>query len=133
MFFQDIMNAEVSDKYVLETANPLATDYLTTREKQLLDTATTAANNASTIQTDVFSMTLKEILANWSNAMQTILIDISRTLTVNEYIVKSNNVYEFITLFINKLWLIFSTNNRLMYVGMTLIFISIVVYFVNIT
>ena len=79
------------------------------------------------------SLSLTQILSNWSNAMQNIMLDISRNVYVSQYIRESDNAYEFIVQFITKLWQIVSTDDRLIYLGMTLIFIAMVVYFVNIT
>lgn len=135
MLFQDIMKSEVADvkdKYTLETASPDVNDYLTDTEKLLIKATSNKANSIST-STDFMSLSITQILSNWSNAMQNILLDISHSLTVSEYIRKSNNVYEFIVQFMTRLWQIISTNDRLLYVGMTFIFIAMVVYFINVT
>ena len=65
--------------------------------------------------------------------MQAILIDITDKLQINEDIQKTKNIYEFTVVFIHKLWNIFTKEYRIIYFGMTLIFISIVIYFVYIS
>ena len=139
MLFQDIMKSEaadIKDKYTLETSTPRADDYLTETEKLLIKNASKKANNISmtaSISSDFMSLSLTQILSNWSNAMQNIMLDISRNVSVSQYIRKSDNAYEFVVLFTTKLWQIMSFDDRLIYLGMTLIFIAMVVYFVNIT
>jgi len=139
MLFQDIMKSEaadIKDKYTLETSSPKADNYLTETEKLLIKNASKIANNLSastSMSSDFMSLSLTQILSNWSNAMQNIMLDISRNVYVSQYIRESDNAYEFIVQFITKLWQIVSTDDRLIYLGMTLIFIAMVVYFVNIT
>ena len=105
---------------------------LTDTEKLLIKNASKTANSVSN-SNDFMSLSITQILSNWSNAMQNILLDISRNVSVSEYINKSNNAYEFIVLLLTKLWQIISTDDRLIYMGMTFIFVSLVIYFVNIT
>lgn len=139
MLFQHIMKsevAEINDKYTLETSAPRADDYLTETEKLLIKNASKKANNISasaSTSSDFMSLSLTQILSNWSNSMQNIMLDISRNVSVNQYIRESDNAYEFIVQFITKLWQIMSVDDRLIYLGMTLIFIAVVIYFVNIT
>ena len=137
MLFQDIMKSEaadINDKYILETSKPRADDYLTETEKLLIKNVSKTANNISkSASNDLMSLSLTQILSNWSNAMQNIMLDISRNVSVSQYIRESDNVYEFIVQFTTKLWQVMSLDDRLIYLGMTFIFIAIVVYFVNIT
>jgi hypothetical protein len=137
MLFQDIMKSEaadIKDKYTLETSAPSVDDYLTDTEKLLIKNASKRANNISmTASSDFMSLSLTQILSNWSNAMQNFMLDISRNVSVSQYIRESDNAYEFIVQLITKLWQIMSVDDRLIYLGMTLIFIAMVVYFVNIT
>jgi hypothetical protein len=135
MLFQDIMHAEVAevnDKYTLETSSPNADDYLTNTEKLLIDNVSKKANSVS-VSTDFMSLSLRKILSNWSNAMQNILLDISNNVSISQYIHNSNNAYEFIVQLMTTLWQIMSTDDRLTYVGMTFIFVAMVVYFINVT
>ena len=124
--------AEVNDKYTLETSSPNADDYLTNTEKLLIDNVSKKANSVS-VSTDFMSLSLRKILSNWSNAMQNILLDISNNVSISQYIHNSNNAYEFIVQLMTTLWQIMSTDDRLTYVGMTFIFVAMVVYFINVT
>lgn len=139
MLFQDIMKSEaadIKDKYTLETSKPSAHEYLTDTEKLLIKNASKTANNISdstSTSSDFMSLSLTQILSNWSNAMQNIMLDISRNVSISQYIHDTENAYEFIVLLATKLWQIISIEDRLIYLGMTLIFIAMVVYFVNIT
>lgn len=108
-------------------------EYLTDRERHIIREASALANKSQAImaeQTDLFHLSISELLRNWSNNMQAILIDITDTLHINEDIQNTSNIYEFMVVFIHKLWNIFTKEYRIIYFGMTLIFISIVIYFV---
>jgi uncharacterized membrane protein len=108
-------------------------EYLTDRERNIIREASALANKSQTImaeQTDLFHLSINQLLSNWSNNMQAILIDITDTLHINEDIKNTSNIYEFMVVFIHKLWNIFTKEYRIIYFGMTLIFISIVIYFV---
>jgi hypothetical protein len=98
----------------------------------LIKNASKTANSISG-SADFMSLSLTQILSNWSNAMQNIMLDISRSVSVSQYIRDSKNAYEFIVQLVSGLWQIISIDDRLTYVGMTLIFIAMVVYFINIT
>lgn len=108
-------------------------DYLTDKEKQKLSELNKLSNSIDINEKKIIDLTLKELLINWSNNMQAILLDVSRKIDINSIIKKSDNLYHFITLFITIIWDIISTDNRLIYFGMTIIFISFVVYFINIS
>ena len=108
-------------------------EYLTERERNIIRETSELANKSQTIlaeETDLFHLSLNQLLRNWSNNMQAILIDITDTLQINEDIKNTSNIYEFMVVFIHKLWNIFTKEYRIIYFGMTLIFISIVIYFV---
>lgn len=120
--------------YSLETLYPEEEDYLMDHEKKLLKGATEKANRAQAEKrVDFLNISLNEILRNWSNSMQEILRDLSKTMDVNNYILESENAYEFVTLFFDQIWEIFTKNDRLIYVGLTFIFISFVIYFINVS
>jgi hypothetical protein len=108
-------------------------EYLTERERNIIREASALANKSQSImaeQTDLFHLSINQLLSNWSNNMQAILIDITDNLHINEDIKNTSNIYEFMVVFIHKLWNIFTKEYRIIYFGMTLIFISIVIYFV---
>jgi hypothetical protein len=108
-------------------------DYLTNKEKQKLTELNKLSNSLDINEKKILDLTLSELLINWSNNMQSILLDISRKIDINSIIKKSDNLYHFINLFITIIWDIISTDNRLIYFGMTIIFISFVIYFINIS
>ena len=124
----------VDSKFLLESDYAKPEDYLTIREQQIIKKANQLAYDANNPRiTDFFQLSLKDLLTNWSNNMQAIMIDLTDTLYINEYIQKTDNIYQFIVVLANKLWEIFTKEFRVIYFGMTLIFISILVYFVNIS
>lgn len=108
-------------------------DYLTDKEKQKLTQLNNLSNSLDMNEKKILDLTLGELLINWSNNMQAILLDISKKMDINSIIKKSDNLYHFINIFITILWDIISTDNRLIYFGMTIIFISFVIYFINIS
>ena len=124
----------INSSFLLESDYEKPEDYLTEREKKVIaktNELAYKANNPRTI--DFFKLSLSDLLKNWSNNMQAIMIDLTETLYVNEYIQKTDNIYQFIVVFAYKLWEIFTKEFRIMYFGMTLVFISILIYFVNIS
>jgi hypothetical protein len=108
-------------------------DYLTNKEKQKLTQLNKLSNSIDISEKKILDLTLNELLINWSNNMQAILLDISRKMDINFIIKKSDNLYHFINIFITIIWDIISTDNRLIYFGMTIIFMSFVIYFINIS
>jgi hypothetical protein len=124
----------VNSTFLLESDYEKPEDYLTEREKTIIEKTNDLAykaNNPKVI--DFFHLSLTDLLKNWSNNMQAIMIDLTETLYVNEYIRKTDNIYQFIVVFAYKLWEIFTKEFRIIYFGMTLVFISILIYFVNIS
>lgn len=108
-------------------------EYLSERERNIIREANELANRSQNLleeKTDLMHLSLNQLLRNWSNNMQAILIDLTDTLRINEDINNTRNIYEFMVVFIHKLWNIFTKEYRIIYFGMTLIFISIVIYFV---
>jgi uncharacterized membrane protein len=126
----------VKSSYDLQTKYKTPEEYLTKRERKILEETNALANDASERQTeqmDLFHLSLKQLLRNWSNSMQAILVDLTDTLDINKDLKNTNNIYEFMVVFFNKLWNIFTKEYRIIYFGMTLIFISMVIYFVFIS
>ncbi len=126
----------VNSSLKLNTTYKTPTDYLTARERKTIFEADTLAKRANTLgksESDFFNLSLQQILKNWSNNMQAILIDLTDTLHVNDDIKKTQNIYEFLVVFFGKIWTIFTKDFRIIYFGMTLIFISILIYFVYIS
>jgi len=108
-------------------------DYLTNKEKQKLKELNELSNSIDINDKKILDLTLGELLINWSNNMQAILLDISKKIDINSIIKKSDNLYHFINIFITIIWDIISTDNRLIYFGIFIIFISFVIYFINIS
>jgi hypothetical protein len=124
----------VDSKFLLESDYNKPEDYLTEREKKIIEKTNKLAYDANNPRViDFFHLSLTDLLKNWSNNMQAIMIDLTETLYVNEYIQKTDNIYQFIVVFAYKLWEIFTKEFRIIYFGMTLVFISILIYFVNIS
>ncbi len=126
----------VKSSYDLNTDYKTPGEYLTTRERDILKETNALANTASDQkmeQFDLFHLSLNQILKNWSNSMQAILVDLTDTLDINKDLKNTANMYEFMVVFFYKLWNIFTKEYRIIYFGMTLIFISMIIYFVFIS
>lgn len=108
-------------------------DYLTDKEKQKIEDLNKLSNSIDINEKKLLDLSLRELLINWSNNMQSILLDISRKMDINAIIKKSDNLYHFLNLFIGIIWEIISDENRLIYFGITIIFISFGIYFINIS
>lgn len=125
---------DVDSSFLLETKYDEPKDYLTERERKILEETNALANKANDNRVvDFFNLSLKQILQNWSNNMQAILVDLTEELYLDESIRKTDNIYQFLNVFSNKLWQIFTKDFRIIYFGLTLIFISVVIYFINIS
>lgn len=125
---------DVDSSFLLETKYDEPKDYLTERERKILEETNSLANKANDNKVaDFFNLSLNQILQNWSNNMQAILVDLTEELYLDESIRKTDNIYQFINVFSNKLWQILTKDFRIIYFGLTLIFISIVIYFINIS
>ena len=108
-------------------------DYLTDKEKQKIEDLNKLSNSIDINEKKLLDLSLRELLINWSNNMQSILLDISRKMDINAIIKKSDNLYHFLNLLISIIWEIISDENRLIYFGITIIFISFGIYFINIS
>ena len=108
-------------------------DYLTDKEKQKIEELNKLSNSIDINEKKLLDLSLRELLINWSNNMQSILLDISRKIDINAIIKKSDNLYHFLNLLISIIWEIISDENRLIYFGITIIFISFGIYFINIS
>lgn len=125
---------DVDSSFLLKTKYDEPKDYLTERERKILEETNVLANKANDNKVvDFFNLSLKQILQNWSNNMQAILVDLTDEIYLDESIRKTDNIYQFINVFSNKLWQILTKDFRIIYFGLTLIFISIVIYFINIS
>lgn len=125
----------INSTYTLDTATDLAIDkHLTNDEKNLLNNLNQTANTLKEKKkTDFFDKSINGMLTEWSKIMSDIFHDFSTLIYINKYIKISNNLYEFTTYIGKDMWYILTKENRLIYVGFTLIFISFIIYFMNVS
>jgi hypothetical protein len=125
----------IDSSYTLDTASQMSIDkHLTNDEKKLLSNLNQTANTLKDkIKTDFFDKSLNSMLNEWSKIMSEIFHDFSTLIYINKYIKVSNNLYEFSTYIGKDIWHILTKDDRLIYVGFTLIFISFILYFINIS
>ena len=125
----------INSAYTLETSYNLSIDkHLTSDEKKLLDNLNQTANQLKEkSHTDLFDKSLNSMLNEWSKHMSDIFHDISTLIYINKYIKISDNLYEFASHIGKDMWFIITKENRLIYVGFTLIFISFILYFINVS
>lgn len=127
---------EVGSNNKIDLDYPKPSDYLSEDERKYLQKTDNLANliqGERRKKSDFFELSLNDILRNWSNNTQAILIDITNEIDINKTIKNTDNFYEFITTFLGQIWHICTKDYRIIYFGMTLIFISILIYFVMIT
>ena len=125
---------DVDSSFIIQTKYEEPKDYLTEREREIIQKTNKLANEATDQKViDFFNLSLRDILSNWSNNMQAILMDLTDELQIDDTIKKSDNIYQFLETISLKLWKIFTKDFRIIYFGITLIFFSIVIYFVSIS
>ena len=127
---------DVGSPNTIELEYPQPKDYLSEDEKKFIEKTNTLANyiqDESRKEQDFFQLSLNDILRNWSNNTQAILIDLTNDVDVNRTIKNTDNFWEFITTISGQIWYICTKNYRIIYFGMTLIFISILLYFIGIS
>ena len=108
--------------------------YPNDHEKTLLNNLNQTSNTLKDKKdTDFFDKSLNSMLNEWSKIMSDIFHDFSTLIYINKYIKASDNLYEFSTNIGKDIWFILTKENRLIYVGVTLIFISFILYFINVS
>lgn len=124
----------VDSAYTLDKSSNLEVDkYLTNDEKKLLGKLNKTSNKLSKKKNvKLFDKSLNTLLNEWAKTMANIFHDLSNFIYINKYIKISNNLYEFLVNISRDIWRIITQNDRLIYVGFTFIFISLVVYFINV-
>ena len=124
----------VDSAYTLDKSSNLEVDkYLTIEEKKLLGKLNKTANKLSKKKNvSLFDKSLNNMLDEWAKTMADIFHDFSNVIYVNKYIKISNNLYEFVSYISQDIWRILTYGERIIYVGFTFIFISLVVYFINV-
>jgi hypothetical protein len=128
-------NNEIDSSYTLDTTSEMSLDkHLTSEEKTLLNNLNETSNILKDKkETDFFDKSLNSMLNEWSKIMSDIFYDFSTLIYINKYIKVSDNLYEFSTRIGKDIWFILTKENRLIYVGVTLIFISFILYFINVS
>jgi len=125
---------KVDSSFHLRTAHDTPEENLTEREREILRKTDELANRANDKKViDFFDLSLSNIILNWSNNMQAILIDITEEINIDNIIKNSTNIVDFFKTLFFQLWNIFTKEFRIIYFGITLIFISIFIYFTTIT
>ena len=141
MFVKCIMTlgetaADVDAPLISNTKYPTPDDMLTDKERSTLKELNVKSNTAKTEitrKTNLLEMSVREILHEWSTAMQNILRDTVEFAHYDRTIRESTNFYDFIVLFATNVWDIFTRDNRITYTGITLLIIGFVAYFVFIS
>lgn len=125
----------INSEYTLDTSSNLTLDkHLTNDEKKLLDNLNQTANQLKEKKNiNLFDKSLNSMLNEWSSIMSDIFHDLSTLIYINKYIKTSDNLYEFVSHIGKDIWYILTKDNRLIYVGFTLIFISFILYFINVS
>jgi hypothetical protein len=97
---------------------------LTSKEINYLDSLNKISNESSKNDiVDLKDKSLNNILNEWSRSMSGIFYDLSVKIDISKYIATSDNFYDFFIKLINNLWIIISVDNRLIYVGFTIILV----------
>lgn len=108
-------------------------------ELEYLNEQVNKANESLSNRTDIMNLTLNTIIKNWANVnslvFSELIIFFSNIRKYSEYIEEENtNSFLIATKhFIEDLFHIFNKNGRLLYIGITLILISLMIYFIGIT
>lgn len=121
-------------KYNISLEYETPEDYLTEEERETIEKANSLANKAQDIQktqTDLFNLSLRDLLKNWSINIQAILRELTLDIDISRMIKETDNIYEFTVSLVSKIWTIITKDYRMIYVGLTLVFISMVIYFVQ--
>jgi len=128
--------ADVDAPLISNINYPTPDDLLTDQERATLtelNTKVKTAKSEMTRKTNLLEMSIKEILHNWSNAMQNILRDTVEFAHYDRTIRESSNFYDFIVLFASNIWSILTRDDRITYSGITLLILGFVGYFVFIS
>ena len=126
----------VNSSYKLSTENPKPDDYLTEEERAYIremDEKSNLAREGIKRDTDLFELSLNSLLRNWSNNMQAVIMDLSNTIYIDKTIRDTNNIYEFLVVILGQSWNILTKDYRMIYVGITFIFLAILIYSIHIT
>ena len=97
---------------------------LTSKEINYLDSLNKISNESSKTElVDLKDKSVNNILKEWSESLSGIFYDLSVKIDISKYIATSDNFYDFFIKLINNVWIILSVDNRLIYVGFTIIIV----------
>ena len=109
------------------------------KELEYLNKIAEETNESIKDRTALGNLTINEILKNWSNINMQVFIDLVNLFSnIDKYssIIddeQSNTIFKAIFTFLSDLRHIFVKDKRAVYIGMTLILVSILFYFIGIT
>ena len=113
---------------------------LSEEEKIKLDNLNERSNKLNKIKDSIFDKTLRELIQLWSKynieVLDDMIIFFSKTDSYHKYfndIDDTKNIYNGIKLIINDFLKILIKEERLIYIGFTVILISIIMYFIGIS
>ena len=111
-------------------------DYLSHNEKKMLHKINNTSNKMEQKikkETDFFNLSINDIINNWSKHHLEIVNELIELFkTMEDY--DSEHVFGFVTHFIRNFFdIVNKTNDRLIYTGITLILLSISLYFISTT
>lgn len=109
------------------------------KELEYLNKIAEETNESIKDRTALGNLTINQILKNWSNINMHVFIDLVNLFSnIDKYssIIddeQSNTIFKAIFTFLSDLRHIFVKDKRAVYIGMTLILVSILFYFIGIT
>lgn len=109
------------------------------KELEYLNKIAEQTNESIKDRTSLGNLTINEILKNWSNVNMEVFIDLVNLFSnIDKYnnIIndeQSNTIFKAMLTFLSDLRNIFVKDKRAVYIGMTLILVSILFYFIGIT
>lgn len=109
------------------------------KELEYLNNIAEKTNESIKDRTALGNLTVNEILKNWSNVNMQVFIDLVNLFSnIDKYssIIddeQSNTIFKAMLTFLSDLRYIFIKDKRAVYIGMTLILVSILFYFIGIT
>jgi len=112
------------------------TKYLSDSEKNVLNKVNKLSNKLSDKNIknkNIFNKTIHEVVQRWSKVHQNIINELIDLFTNMDSYDEYNYWWEYIIKYFKKTLEIFLKEDNMIYSGITLIFISVVIYFVDIT
>ena len=122
-----------------DVKDPKIMEYLSEQEKKTLESlnkVSNTLNNQTAFIKDILNKPIHEILQNWSLSQQHILHDLIKVFenkNIIEEIQNDSHWWNPIFKTCKQIYDIFSKDDRMIYMGMTIVFIALILVFVNIT